>query len=173
MDSRRGANAEDLTPRATRKRVPGLRQAERRSNTMRPALQARIIVPPDVHRRMVARAREFRRVPTPSERLLWAALRDRQVYGLKFRRQHAIGPFAVDFFCAAHRLIVEVDGPIHDSQREHDAERQRLLEACGYSMLRFSAAQVEYALPSITLAITMCIQQAPSPSPSSGEGAGG
>jgi len=95
------------------------------------------------------------------------------MYGLKFRRQHAIGPFVVDFYCAAHRLIVEVDGSIHDLQREHDIERQRLLEACGYSVLRFSVAQVEYALPSIALAITTYIQQAPSPSPLDGEGAGG
>ena len=67
----------------------------------------------------------------------------RQLEGRRFRRQQPIGRFVVDFFCASERLIVEVDGAIHDQQREADAERQQILEALGYRVLRVSAELVE------------------------------
>ena len=56
------------------------------------------------------RARELRREQSPIERKLWAQLRRKQLHGLKFRRQHPIGRFIVDFYCPAHKLIVEIDG---------------------------------------------------------------
>ena len=62
---------------------------------------------------------------------MWNSLRRKRLDGRKFRRQQPIGPFVVDFFCPAERLIVEVDGPIHDSQREADRVRQQLLETLG------------------------------------------
>jgi len=108
----------------------------------------RIAIPVGLHVRMVEVARDFRKAPTPSERRLWAALRRNQL-GVSFRRQQPIGPFVVDFFCASHRLIVEVDGPVHESQRERDAERQTLLEACGYHVVRVTAEDVERNLPQV------------------------
>ncbi|MDQ2743516.1 MAG: endonuclease domain-containing protein [Chloroflexota bacterium] len=113
----------------------------------------RIAIPVGLHGRMVEVARDFRKAPTPSERTLGNALRRDQL-GVSFRRQHPIGPFVVDFFCASHRLIVEVDGPVHLNQQERDAERQTLLEACGYRVLRFTAGDVEYDLPQVLAAIT-------------------
>ena len=113
----------------------------------------RIAIPVGLHGRMVEVARDFRKAPTPSERRLWSALR-RDRLGVSFRRQQPIGPFVVDFFCAGHRLIVEVDGPIHESQQERDAERQRLLEACGYRVVRFTAEDVEHNPPQVIAAIT-------------------
>jgi len=112
----------------------------------------RIAIPVGLHVRMVEMARDFRKAPTTSERELWSVLRRDQL-GVSFRRQQPIGPFVVDFFCAGHRLIVEVDGPIHESQQERDAERQRLLEACGYRVVRFTANDVEQNLPQVIAAI--------------------
>jgi very-short-patch-repair endonuclease len=83
-------------------------------------------------------ARELRRNMTAAERLLWAAMRDRQIDGLKFRRQHPIGPFILDFCCPAQRLVIEVDGGVHDDEEQaaHDALRTDQLAAYGYRVLR-------------------------------------
>jgi very-short-patch-repair endonuclease len=81
--------------------------------------------------------REHRKRPTPAEAALWDILRGRRSLGLKFRRQHAIGPYVVDFYCARAALVIEVDGPIHDKQAEDDAERTAFLEAQGLRVLRF------------------------------------
>ena len=84
-------------------------------------------------------AREMRHNPTPAENILWQALRHNQLLGLHFRRQHAIHPFIVDFVCLSHRLIIEVDGDIHDlpEQAPLDHERQTYLESLGFRVLRF------------------------------------
>jgi very-short-patch-repair endonuclease len=66
---------------------------------------------------------------TKPERILWNALRNRQLDGHHFRRQHPIGDFIVDFFCAEARLVIEVDGDSHAGQREYDARRTAWLLA--------------------------------------------
>lgn len=104
-------------------------------------------VPGPLRRKMVEIARQFRKAPTHSEGLLWQALRDRRLADRRFRRQQPIGPFVVDLYCASERLIVEVDGPVHEIQREADAQRQSLLEPLGLHFVRISAAQVEEDLP--------------------------
>ena len=104
--------------------------------------QERWEISPGLKAKMTEVARDFRKEPTPSEQLLWQALRNRQVDGRKFRRQQPIGPFVVDFFCGAERLIVEVDGPIHEQQRQQDEQRQELLESLGLRFLRVSANEV-------------------------------
>ena len=83
---------------------------------------------------MVELARELRRRPTPAEELLWAGLRKRQAKGLKFRRQHPIGPYIVDFYCAALRLVVEIDGGYHRERGEEDAERSAYLRERGITL---------------------------------------
>ena len=83
------------------------------------------------------RARELRQRATEAERVLWERVRNRRLGGLKFRRQHPLGPYIVDFYCAEHRLVVEVDGPIHEGQKERDALRAEYLEMYGYRVLRF------------------------------------
>ena len=90
-----------------------------------------------------ARAKEFRKVQTPAERMLWRELRDRSVNGLKFRRQHPLDGFILDFFCPDALLCVELDGGIHDAQQERDAERTAQLEARGLRVLRFRNEEVE------------------------------
>lgn len=82
-------------------------------------------------------AREMRKNPTPAEEVLWRRIRKRQILGYKFRRQHTIGKFIVDFFCADAALVIEVDGLIHDEQEEYDRDREIYLESLGLRVLRF------------------------------------
>jgi len=83
------------------------------------------------------RARRLRRQQTDAERELWSRLRGREVGGAKFRRQHAIGRYVVDFCCPERRLVVEVDGGQHLVKEEYDLQRTALLLRRGYRMLRF------------------------------------
>ena len=79
---------------------------------------------------------------TQPEKLLWALLR-RDRSGRHFRRQHPVGPFILDFYCASARLCVEVDGPVHDDQREKDERRAAWLATEGMRVLRFLMVDVE------------------------------
>jgi very-short-patch-repair endonuclease len=91
------------------------------------------------------RAREFRRALTPAEQRLWQFLRSAQLAGYGFRRQHPVGPFIVDFFCPAMKLVIEVDGDSHAEQAEYDAERTRWLEGQkGYRVIRFTNEEVQH-----------------------------
>lgn len=90
------------------------------------------------------RARVFRRELTLPEVLLWQDLRKKRVDGLRFRRQHAVGAYVLDFYAPVHRLAVEVDGASHDSgdRAAHDARRDRWLFEQGIRVLRFPATDV-------------------------------
>jgi very-short-patch-repair endonuclease len=79
----------------------------------------------------------MRHEPTPAEKLLWSRLRDRQLNGLKFRRQQPIGPFVADFFCAECALVVELDGDSHAERVEYDAKRTAFIEREGLQVIRF------------------------------------
>ena len=76
---------------------------------------------------------------TPSEAKLWWYLKGGQVGGLKFRRQHGIGQYVLDFYCPSLRLCIELDGEVHDSEQafDHDQERTAFLEENGITVLRF------------------------------------
>jgi very-short-patch-repair endonuclease len=87
-----------------------------------------------------ARARELRRAPTEAEAVLWNALRGWEL--AKFRRQHAVDRFILDFYCPAKKLCVEVDGAIHDEQQERDELRTAFLEARGIRVIRFCNEEV-------------------------------
>ncbi len=87
-------------------------------------------------------ARERRQEQTPAERILWDALRRKRLGGIKFRRQHPLGPYIVDFCCPALRLVIELDGEIHAMQQEEDQVRTEQLGAFGYRVLRFQNEQV-------------------------------
>jgi len=86
-------------------------------------------------------ARQQRRAMSPPEVKLWALLR-RSPAGVKFRRQHPIGPYVADFYCAAARLVVEVDGRTHDNTCERDERRDSYLRALGLTVVRIPAAEV-------------------------------
>lgn len=81
---------------------------------------------------------------TGTEFRLWVRLRRRLVDGWKFRRQHPIGPFVVDFCCPAAHLVVEVDGPMHDEiSADHDERRDTWLERRGYRVIRLSVHDID------------------------------
>ena len=82
-------------------------------------------------------ARQLRRQLTPQERRLWYLLRDRRFARYKFRRQHPMGPYILDFACCAARLAVELDGGQHDELARYDARRRAWLGFQGWRVLRF------------------------------------
>jgi very-short-patch-repair endonuclease len=82
-------------------------------------------------------ARDLRKRSTDAERLLWSRLRDKQMDGLKFRRQEQMGLFIADFVCFEKHLIIEADGGQHVAEREKDAERTAWLNSQGFTVLRF------------------------------------
>ena len=87
-------------------------------------------------------AREKRHDPTPPESRLWNHLRGKNLRGAKFRRQHTIERFIVDFFCAEAKLVIEVDGDIHQYTVIEDAVRQEFLESLGLRIIRFTNDEV-------------------------------
>ena len=86
-----------------------------------------------------AAAKKLRVNATPHERILWRALKELPMDGTHFRRQAPIGPYVVDVFCPAKRLIIELDGGHHneDATAERDSKRQAWLEQEGYKVIRF------------------------------------
>ncbi|HEV2146051.1 MAG TPA: endonuclease domain-containing protein [Longimicrobiaceae bacterium] len=89
-------------------------------------------------------ARRLRRKETPAETILWRALRRNQLDGLHFRRQHALGRFVLDFYCASLRLAVELDGEVHDDvdQAARDHARSAALAAISIRVIRFRNEEV-------------------------------
>jgi very-short-patch-repair endonuclease len=89
----------------------------------------------------IARAKSLRSNATKSEQALWELLRRRQQWGLRFRRQHPIGPFVVDFVCLERRLIVEVDGAVHEhpSRVVKDIARDAWLSDQRFKIVRIHA----------------------------------
>ncbi len=99
-------------------------------------------VPPELWGKIRLLASEKRAEPTDAENQLWQHIRRKQLDGYKFRRQHGIDRFIVDFYCREANLVIEVDGLIHDQQIEEDQLRQQFLEALGLHVLRFTNEQV-------------------------------
>lgn len=87
-------------------------------------------------------ARELRQQHTESEALLWSLLRNKQVCGLKFRRQHPVPPFILDFACVSRKLCVELAGDYHNAQFENDLDRETWLRDRGWDTVRFSNEEV-------------------------------
>ena len=88
--------------------------------------------------------RQLRKQMIPAEARLWTMLRNNQVKGHKFRRQHTIGAFTVDFVCESAKLIIELDGNAHDNvgSQQYDYERDEWLQAQGYRVLRFRNSEL-------------------------------
>ncbi|WP_368301845.1 endonuclease domain-containing protein [Kluyvera sichuanensis] len=112
-------------------------------------------------------ARQLRRQLTPQERRLWYLLRDRRFARFKFRRQHPVGPYILDFACCAVRLAVELDGGQHNERAGYDARRTAWLELQRWRVLRFWNNELmgneEAVLAQILEAL---VSQLPSPRPS-------
>ena len=91
---------------------------------------------------------KMRKEPTDAEQILWQELRAKKL-GVKFRRQHLIDQFIVDFYCIELGLVIEVEGDIHKRQRAADREREWILKAQGCFLIRFSNKMVEADLPKV------------------------
>ena len=107
------------------------------------------------------RARTLRKSMSNAERKLWYALRLRQLDGARFRRQHPMGPYIVDFVCLEKRLIVEVDGPQH-AEEEHvarDERRDRWFNGEGYRVMRFQTIGVYRNLGGVVDTIWAALQE--------------
>jgi len=88
-------------------------------------------------------ARYLRKDQTPAEEKLWCLLRNRKFLGLKFRRQHVIEGFVVDFYCDECKLAIELDGKIHDHRKDYDELRDEALESEGINLVRIRNREIE------------------------------
>ena len=94
-------------------------------------------------------AKELRREITPAEKILWKHLKGNQLNGLHFRRQQIVHGYFADLYCHQHELIVEVDGGIHEHQKEYDAEREEYLISLGFRIIRFTNDDIDKSLQSV------------------------
>ena len=107
------------------------------------------------HEHLLANARELRRNMTFPERKLWYTLRNRNLAGIKFRRQVPMLNFIADFLCDEHMLIIELDGDSHIGQYEYDVQRQEKLEQAEFRVVRFGNDDVLRDLEAVLGAILL------------------
>jgi very-short-patch-repair endonuclease len=105
--------------------------------------------PPDRWHYLLSLARTHRKFPTAAENLLWQVLRDKKMSGVKFRRQHPIDAYVVDFASLEYRLAVEIDGETHTLQAEYDEQRTEYLGMFGFAVIRFTNDEVERDMDSV------------------------
>ena len=121
---------------------------------------------------LLEKARELRKNQTPTEKILWECLRGKRLFGFKFRRQHNIGSYIVDFYCHTAKLVIEIDGKIHDQalQKEKDQNRDEWLQNQGLTILRIKNETIINNLEETLEAIASYIPSSPQPSSPTGEG---
>ena len=118
-------------------------------------------------RSIIELCRQLRKNQTPSELLLWQKLRSRNFSGFKFRRQHPViyqsiqgrrSFFIPDFYCSEAKLVIEVDGKIHDFQKDYDENRDRILEELGLRTIRIKNEDLKRDLETVALKIVKALQ---------------
>ncbi len=111
--------------------------------------------------------RRLRKDSTAPERILWRLLRDRQLSGYKFRRQHGLGPYIVDFYCPKFKLVVEIDGDSHftPNAQAYDARRSAYFRLFGMDVIRFTNAEVGENPTAVVEAIYLYIETHRGPHP--------
>jgi very-short-patch-repair endonuclease len=119
-----------------------------------------------IHPTTTSRARSLRSGMTDVERLLWQAIRGKQVNANRFRRQHPIGPYIADFACIEQKLVIELDGGQHQDQLVQDDRRTDYLQALGWHVLRFWNNEVVNNLDEVLSTIAEHMNHAPPSSPS-------
>lgn len=117
-------------------------------------------------------AKDLRKNSTDAENFLWKILRSKRLEGIKFRRQHIIGQFIVDFVCLERKIVIELDGGHHASQKERDYERDNWLECEGYKVLRFWNNELFENTDGVMNNIMETCTNSPSPQPLSPKGRG-
>ncbi|MPQ46311.1 DUF559 domain-containing protein [Marinifilum sp. N1E240] len=98
---------------------------------------------PEIHKR----AKELRKTMTESEMIFWEIIRNRRIKGLKFRRQHPISNFIADFYCHELKLVIEIDGEIHNTEdnKEYDEGRTAELGYMGITVVRFTNDEIHHS----------------------------
>ncbi|MFO0744002.1 MAG: endonuclease domain-containing protein [Candidatus Paceibacterota bacterium] len=100
--------------------------------------------PKNNYKKLFNLSRQLRKDQTNSEDIVWFALRNRKIFDLKFSRQKIFGEFIVDFYCARLGLVLEIDGEIHESQKEHDQERENyLINNYNLKILRIKNSEID------------------------------
>lgn len=104
---------------------------------------------------IISRARELRKDMTPAEVELWKHLKNKQLLGLRFRRQHPIDIFIIDFYCHQLKLVIEIDGEIHNNpeNQAYDTKRTTKLERYGIKVIRFNNEEVFEDIDNVTATI--------------------
>ncbi|MBS0525631.1 MAG: endonuclease domain-containing protein [Proteobacteria bacterium] len=110
-------------------------------------------------------ARHLRRDPSRAEKSCWHLLRDRRINGVKFRRQHPIGPYFADFACVSLKVVIEIDGEHHAYRVEADARRTAAMESLGWRVVRFWANEVVANPEGIWAEIEQVTKDSVTPSP--------
>jgi len=115
----------------------------------------------------MTRARYLRKSATDCERILWRHLRNRKFAAYKFRRQHPLDPYVLDFYCPALKLAIELDGSDHDTRarEKRDQSREEFLSEQGIAIIRFWNHQVREELDSVLDAIWLALENRGNPSP--------
>ena len=146
-----GTNKPAVRPASSLTRIKAAKALERPAEAMQRQKQG--------SRNNVPAARDLRVRETSAEALLWDALRGRRLDGLKFRRQHPVGPFVLDLCCPDCRLAIELDGGVHEGQGDRDADRDAMLTAAGYRVLRFPNEAVHNHLAEVLDSIRTAASQ--------------
>lgn len=110
------------------------------------------------HPYLKEKARELRNNSTPGEILLWKKLKGKQCYGFDFHRQKPILEYIVDFYCYKLKLIIEIDGNSHNVKAEEDERRDKELQKLGFTVLRFSEAEVRNNLNLVLNSLSVFIK---------------
>ena len=127
---------------------------------------------PQTDRELLARAKQMRANPTPTETAMWRILRAKQFEGVKFARQVVIAPYIADFVARSRGLVIEIDGDTHALCDARESRRTAWLERQGYSVIRFTNYEVGSNLDGVAYAIGAALAALPlsQPSPQRGEG---
>jgi very-short-patch-repair endonuclease len=116
-------------------------------------------------------ARKLRRNQTPSEKFFWEKVRNKQFHNFKFYRQHRVKYmnnrqhkyFIADFYCRQNKLIIEIDGPIHQKTVDYDNRRTEILNSLGYTVLRFTNYQVLHKWETVAKELLQVLGNSPGP----------
>jgi very-short-patch-repair endonuclease len=122
-------------------------------------LKQKIVTGQHIDPGKATRAKELRHQMTEEEEILWEKLRANRLNGFHFRRQQIIDGFIVDFYCHAARLVIEVDGKIHDNQIEYDTQRDQILRAKDLQILRITNTEIHTDLETVLQSIKPHLHQ--------------
>ena len=105
------------------------------------------------------KARQLRKNMTPDEAILWERLKGKQICNVRFRRQHPINKYIVDFYCHEAKLVIELDGKIHLKRKGYDKDRTRILNELNLDVIRFSNEKIHSNIEEVLRKITLKVNK--------------